>query len=239
MRAAQKLWLAKALCVALGVFITALMHIALAVPAKRAPPKLKTAVRVVQRPLAATPQPAVAAPPKAVLPLNTDAPVAKRPPPRVTTPRSVPPEPVAPPTLEPDVVVAMPSAALTQPALSSPLPPPATPGPTFPQIGAPGPILDTPPGPSDIPPFQSALAGFERPGGTVTVFAVLVDDAGVVVDSQLVVPSKWPLVDMTLVFSQLGKKWTQIDPPMLTGEYRWLELRIDSALEQSRTATLP
>lgn len=214
------------------------VHFALAPPPKNGSAKPRVAVRVAARP-ATAPPPAVApavAPPR--FPLPTDKPIAKKTPP--PKPAVAPPAP-SPMEPAPEQVIAMPSAALTQPALVAP---PAPPSAGLPQIGLPAigasiALPDAPPGPSDIPPFQSALSEFERPGGTVTVFAVLVNDAGIAVDSLLVVPSKWPLIDMTLVFSQKGKQWTQLDPPMLPGEYRWLELRIDTAAEQSRNATLP
>lgn len=137
-------------------------------------------------------------------------------------------------------VVAMPSMGLTQPRLSSgPSMQPATAG--LPANAPLVPVLaeDLPPAPSDVPPFKSELESVEKPGGTVTVVAVLLNDEGVAIDSLLVVPSQWPIVDLTLVFSQKGKQWSDLEPPLLPGEYRWLELRIDSGLTQTRNQVLP
>lgn len=111
---------------------------------------------------------------------------------------------------------------------------PASPG--LASSGSPG---AAPPVPSAIPEFKSALAQFEKAGGDVLVLALLVNDAGVVVDSRIVVNSSLGLQDLAAALTYLGKQWQDIQPPMLPGEYRWFEVRIDQLRELQRGATLP
>lgn len=200
-------------------------------------PSVKVAVRMeVRPPQVPSVEPAVDSP-TAKLPLHVET---LEPTPAAPVKKAVPVE-VRPPADAPSTdAVAMPSSALVQPSATTPLQSPSG-NSGFPQIGgaAPSPVADAPPSPSDIPPFTSALAAFEPPGESVTVVAVLLDETGTAVDAMLVVPSKWPLVDLTLVFSQKGKQWLDLDPPMLPGEFRWIELRIDSAVSRTRSNTLP
>jgi hypothetical protein len=99
--------------------------------------------------------------------------------------------------------------------------------------------LGAPPLPSDVPEFRSGLAAFEKPGGDVLVLALLVNELGIVVDSSIVVPSQLALQDLALTWSYIGKQWAQIDPPLLQGEYRWFEIRVDHFLEMQRKSVLP
>jgi len=185
------------------------------------PPQAKVMFRAAAAPLVPAPDVVKT---EAVLPLKVELPVEssprpKRPPPSPTIPTSA----TAPET---ESTAALPS--LVQP----PLPTPVTGAELsagLPVIGqAVGPV-EGPPVPSDIPEFRSVLAQFEKPGGDIAVIAVLVNDASVVVDVILVVPSNRALEDITLTLSQMGQRWDAIDPPLLPGEYRWLELRINQA----------
>ena len=202
-------------------------------PARAHPAPAKVSVRL--QPAAGTPAPAKPAPTNAILPLRTDKPVApKRPkaPPAPQTPLAAvaldEPAPPLPTISQPPLTVAPPMAAVGMPLIETNAPPlwPAPPD-AAPSI------------PSDVPPPPSVLASLETPGGHVLVVAALVNDAGVVVDSRLLVPSGAPLKDITMTLQLVGQTWADIDPPMLAGEFRWFELRIDHTLELRRELNLP
>lgn len=134
-------------------------------------------------------------------------------------------------------VQALPRMDNALPTLNAPEQSPGEPsGPAQAGSGTPS---DTPPVPSAIPEFKSALAQFEKPGGDVLVLALLVNETGVVVDTRIVVNSSLGLQDLAAALTYLGKQWEDIQPPMLPGEYRWFELRIDQLRELQREATLP
>lgn len=183
---------------------------------------------------------------EAVLPLKTDKPVAATPrskPSKVLPTPTGPTSAVAPESVH-EFVSTQDLPTLSQPPLAPPKPLAAQAelpmlGPQAPSLGLPGAGEDKPPVPSDIPEFKSTLAQFEKPGEGVLVLALLVNDVGIVVDSAIVVPSKFALSDLTVTFSYLGKAWTDINPPMVPGEYRWFELRIDQLLALRRDAVLP
>lgn len=209
----------------------------IAVPA----PPAKLMVRFEQAPsqAAAAPAETAAAQTDAVLPLNTAvAPPEKKP----VRPPPSPAEPTAAVATSPAAVELL---ELTQPSVTAAAPVRARP--QLPLIGAEAPsapqalgtLSEAPPVPSEVPEFQSVLAEFETPGGPVLVLAALVNDQGVVVDTRIVVPSNAPLKDITLTLSMTNTQWTTIDPPMLPGEYRWFELRIDHLLEFRRQSNLP
>ncbi|WP_290783480.1 hypothetical protein, partial [Arenimonas sp.] len=68
----------------------------------------------------------------------------------------------------------------------------------------PAPLEMAPSIPENVPAPPSVLASLETPGGHVLVVAALVNDAGMVVDSKLLVPSGAPLKDITMTLSLVG-----------------------------------
>lgn len=203
------------------------------------PPRAKVSVRKAPEPaLAALP---AAVRPESTLPLKVDkpipVPVPKAKPAKVPVAPEVPRSASAPPIEVASPLV--PLMTLEQPALPGAWKPP-TPLQELPRIGeADGPNTGLPPKPSDVPQFRSTLAQFEKPGGDALVLALLVNDQGTVVDSAIVVPSRFPLGDIAMTLTWPGKQWTDLDPPMLPGEYRWLELRIDQHQESTRKLLIP
>lgn len=250
MRAATKTWLSKLAAAAAGLLAAWSLSEALAPSLKPQwpianPARVSFKAAPAPAPQPATPKPSESpAPTDAVLPLRVpDAPppVAKP----KKTPSSAASSAVAtaqtPPVLsEQDNSSVLPAQAFTdlvQPALPGQLEQ-ANPG-GIPLLGQPPADASAPPVPSAVPEFRSVLAQFEKPGADVVVVAVLVNDQGVVVDSFIVVPSRYPLNDLTATFTQIGKQWTAIDPPMVPGEFRWFELRIDQLLAIRRDALIP
>lgn len=67
----------------------------------------------------------------------------------------------------------------------------------------------------------------DKPGTSVVVFGVYVNEDGVVVDTTIITPSKYGLADLTVALSMKNQKWTNIVPPLLPGEVRKLEIRYD------------
>lgn len=248
MRAATKTRLGKLAAAAAGIVAAWSMSEALA-PALK--PQWPTAAPArVSFKAAPAPEPVTAkqaespVPTDAVLPLRVpDAP------PPVAKPKKIPSNaansavastqtsPVLPEQEVSPVLPAQTFPDLVQPALPGQLAEKSTGG--IPLLGQTPADASAPPVPSAVPEFRSVLAQFEKPGADVVVVAVLVNDQGVVVDSFIVVPSRYPLNDLTATFTQIGKQWTAIDPPMVPGEFRWFELRIDQLLALRRDALIP
>lgn len=102
----------------------------------------------------------------------------------------------------------------------------------------PGQTATAPPAPSDLPQF--ALAGVERPGGSILVLGIKVNDQGQVVDAVIVVPSYAPLTDIGLLMAYKQQTFTELKPPLLPGEHRWLEVRLDlEDLFETKRGVLP
>lgn len=90
------------------------------------------------------------------------------------------------------------------------------------------PVIDTsgvPPAPAE--PIAFSLAQVIKPYGMALVLGVLLDEKGIGVESRIVVPSAYPLQDITFTFAHIGKQWLDLSPPLQPGEKRWIELRID------------
>lgn len=86
-------------------------------------------------------------------------------------------------------------------------------------------------GQSAVPAVQGdfPLAATEKPFGDVLVLGLLVNDQGIVQETRIVVPSRRGLQDMGYALAYQNQKWVQLNPPLLPGELRWLELRLDYA----------
>lgn len=169
----------------------------------------------------------------AVLPLKSEkAPEARkarskrlpsRPPPR---PDSVEPLSPAPtPVQEQAPLKTLPYLPLEQPVDSGPA------GMAGQDARAP---TDSPPliGAQELPGSQPVkgdfpLAAIEQPYGDVMVLGLLVNDRGTVVETKIVVPSRRGMTDLGYALAYQGQKWVNLEPPMLPGELRWLELRLD------------
>lgn len=192
----------------------------------------------------ATPEPIEVVKTNAVLPLKTDKPVAAKKPKVV---KAVPSPMSKNSALVQDSVTPPPPSAPMLLTLEQPAFPTWRPGASLegiPGVAATPPTFESaplgpPPMPSEIPEFRSSLAAFEQPGGDIVVLALLVNEGGIVVDTRIVVPSQLGLQDLGIAYSYVGKQWVEIDPPMLPGEYRWFELRIDHILHLQRQSLLP
>ena len=88
-----------------------------------------------------------------------------------------------------------------------------------------------------VPNF--VLTSTEKPGGDILVLGVLIDDQGHVEDTRIAVPSRFALGDISMALGYLRQRWTQLDPPMMPGERRWLELRIDHAAQDPSRGVIP
>ena len=91
--------------------------------------------------------------------------------------------------------------------------------------GAPEPL-------SPLPKF--ALAGVEKPGGSILVLGVQVNDQGKVVDAVIVVPSNAPLTDLGLLFAYKQQTFTELHPPYLRGKSPGLIEAISTLRHQRR-----
>lgn len=142
------------------------------------------------------------------------------------------PEPekvTAPPTLEaPRDVSTLPT--ISQPSLTqASTPGRASPG-GLPAIGA-------PPAPPEEP-FEGEV--FEdKPGGSVLVLGLLLNDAGAVLDARILVPSRYILGDMTAFYASKDLKFIDLIPPIRPGELRWIQQRIEQNKDIPNTSNLP
>jgi hypothetical protein len=180
------------------------------------------------RPVAARPaSPAKAPPTPRKVPVQTpDAPVARA------------PSPVAPPPL----IETAPAVALEQPAhapaQAEPVLLPTLPALPLPEdlqdnplpllAGAPDPAAEPdalPAAPPDdyAPPAESYP---EQPGGEVLVLGLLVDAAGAVLDTRILVPSHNALGDLSYAMVARRERISDLTPALQPGETRWLEVRV-------------
>lgn len=67
----------------------------------------------------------------------------------------------------------------------------------------------------------------DKPGGDIVVLGLLLNDQGIVIDSKILLPSGYVLGDMTVALASIGQRWESLVPPLLPGEVRWIEQRID------------
>lgn len=66
-----------------------------------------------------------------------------------------------------------------------------------------------------------------KPYGAAVLLLVLLDDQGRVQDVKIAIPSAYTLQDLTLSMGLRDSTFTNIEPPLAKGEYRWVELRFD------------
>lgn len=176
--------------------------------------------------------PQVVPPAAEILPLKGAAPAA--------LPKKAPPKPVALPKPEEPVSEDVP-AAVSAPAVLDLVQPQVAPeGPTaalsdMPKIG---------PADMDAPPPKPAEDAFisqydDAPGGRIVVIAVLVNHEGDVVDAKVVIPSRYALKDLGLVFASRQQKVSALTPPLAPGEVRWLEMRLEYPDETKRESFFP
>lgn len=201
--------------------------------------------------------PRVAAPiPQAqevVMPLNTpeapkektrkDASTTAPAPQKVTAPTEVLPapppdaQPVEETVAVPERVVAMGEISpLMQPNVQQPpstIEQQAQPWPSTPGSGEGSEMPGATPSPETF-----KLLGVEKPGGTVLVLGVLVNDSGYTENTLIVVPSSYHLKDLGFMLGYRQKIWSDITPPMYPGEKRWLEIRIDHGDEIGRANSI-
>lgn len=180
------------------------------------PPAPDMRVRVAVR-AAEAPPAVVAPPPREVLLLPTTVTSPEKSTPKVTqdsAPLSAPVEQL--PTLEQPTVTA-PSAA-------------EAPKTGLPSIGA----KST----AEPDPFASKIF-VDKPGGDIVVLGLLVDDTGAVLETRMLVPSRFVLADVGLVFASRQLRITGLEPPLQPGEKRWVEQRIDQKVANQRTDVLP
>jgi hypothetical protein len=89
------------------------------------------------------------------------------------------------------------------------------------------PGLGAPPAPPEPGAQEEAPRFAERPGGSVLVMEVWVNDRGEVVDARIAVPSAFPLDDFGHLLLERRARWSALVPPLLPGEVRRIERRID------------
>ncbi|VTU42046.1 MULTISPECIES: hypothetical protein [unclassified Variovorax] len=207
-------------------------------------PKPPTPVRVSVKapsaaPVAAAPAPAPSS--EKELRLKSDKPV-EAPKPKLK-PRPKPPAPKPAPKVAEDAPpapnVAIPPSDL--PTLSQPAFPQAVPIAALPNLPAMAAALEEAPEapPESLPEGPRAKMYPEEQGGNVLVLGLLVNDQGVVIDSDILVSSFKPLSDIAVAWASIGQKWTNLQPPLNPGETRWIELRIPFVPDTDRLKTLP
>ncbi|KWT98421.1 MULTISPECIES: hypothetical protein [unclassified Variovorax] len=212
-------------------------------------PKPPTPVRVTMKApsaasvAAATPATAAGPGSEKELRLKSDKPVeapkpkAKpKPKPRPAAPK--PPQKVAEDASSAPAVVS-PSSDL--PTLSQPAFPQGAPNAALPNLPAMAAALDEAPEapPESLPEGPRAKVYPEEQGGNVLVLGLLVNDQGVVIDSDILVSSFKPLSDIAVAWASIGQTWTNLQPPLNPGETRWIELRIPFVPDTDRLKTLP
>ena len=82
---------------------------------------------------------------------------------------------------------------------------------------------EAPPAPPEEP--QSNYAHI-KPGGDTLVLSFYLASDGTILDAKVVVPSGYPLKDITFVMTSRGTKLTNIQPPLAPDETRWVEFPI-------------
>ncbi len=244
-RAAPRPWhdpLVRLTCLSLGVLLAASLHEALNARSLRIERVAQqSATRTVIR--AAPTVPVIKA-------AETPAPVTRKAAPEVLPLKAETPKPL--PRTAPEPAVAVPPAAAEPappvpatvsgeplPTLSAPQPyaPPPTDVATLPRIDT----LERPAVPGERPPApaEPIRAFNDAPGGSVLVLGLLVNDRGTVVDVRILVPSNRPMEDLTFAFAVRSQRWTDITPPLVPGETRWLELRVPYATGEKATGDSP
>lgn len=219
-------WAAQAASYAAGVLCALWLHGALLAPIVWVKPIKRVPVRVALK--VATAKPTVLAPVPSAVPASKPAVAAPVRETRIktnTTPeRTVVKKqlPVPPVTDAPPAVTQAPASTelptLAQPAIV----PVATVVESLPPLLPPVPSGALPP----LPPEVELQTYVEEPGGSVLVLELTVDDRGMVVDTRILVPSSNALSDLTLALATQGQYWKNIEPPLLPGERRRLELRV-------------
>ncbi len=232
-------------CVGLGVLLATSLHDALnrrSIHIERVAQQTPTRTVIRPAPVAPVTRTAEVAVPvtrKAapeVLPLKAETP---RPLPK-TAPAPARTAPAPAPSV-PDIPPAVPANVSGEPlpTLSAPQPyvaPPVDVA-TLPRIES----TERPPVPGERPPApQEPVRAFnDAPGGSVLVLGLLVNDRGTVVDVRILVPSSRPMEDLTFAFAVRSQRWTDITPPLVPGETRWLELRVPYATSERTTSDSP
>jgi hypothetical protein len=85
------------------------------------------------------------------------------------------------------------------------------------------------PGPPSPPDHEEQLTGrvyLQKPGGDSLVLALLVDSRGNVIYARIVVPSGYPLLDMSYKLAATGVNVGLTDPALKEGDTGWRELVI-------------
>lgn len=65
-----------------------------------------------------------------------------------------------------------------------------------------------------------------KPGGRILVLALLIDPSGVIVRIKVLVPSKYPLMDLNYTLWMVGESIGKPNPPIPAGHTRWVTLNI-------------
>jgi hypothetical protein len=232
------------LCALVGGGCAYLLHQALLPTLRKAAPapfRLAVTIRA--------PVPASAVSPPTVRPSTEPVATLNAPPPHKTAPALLllPYEKSAPekstekaprqealeaPSIEiPEEVLRSTLPTLSQPSLGLSQPPELAALPALPSLGVPpSPVED---------PFATAVFQ-DKPGGDIVVLGVLLNDRGFVLDSKILVPSRYTLGDMTVLYAGREQQWKDLVPPLMPGEQRWIEQRIDQrALNTPSTTVLP
>lgn len=244
-RAAPRAWhdpLVRLTCLSLGVLLAVWLHDALDARSLRIERVAQQSpTRTIIR--AASPAPVIKA-------AETPAAVTRKAAPEVLPLKAETPKPL--PRTAPEPAVATPPAASEPappvpstvsgeplPTLSAPQPyaPPPTDVATLPRIDT----TDRPAVPGERPPApaEPIRAFNDAPGGSVLVLGLLVNDRGTVVDVRILVPSNRPMEDLTFAFAVRSQRWTDITPPLVPGETRWLELRVPYATAEKAAGDSP
>ena len=89
-------------------------------------------------------------------------------------------------------------------------------------------VQEAPPAPPNVDedPFSGEVFA-DKPGGNILILGLLIDDHGKVLDNRILVPSNAPLLDLSALYASRDQTWKDIFPPMLPGEQRWIQQRID------------
>lgn len=193
------------------------LHAVLEVPFKRQ--AMPEPVRVALKAAPARAQ-APAPRPVEVLPIATLAPKSL-PKARPAAPAVPPPPAPAAPEKESPAVSTGALLDLTQPALANPQA--SAPTDLPPLAAADSSTEDAPP----KPPEDAFVSQYsDAPGANVVVVALLVNPEGDVIDSKLVIPSRYRLKDLGLQMASRQQKVTGLKPPLAPGEVRWIEVRL-------------
>ena len=223
-----------ALCLGFSVSCTLGLWHLLHAPRQSAEPLVVTRVKLSARAVVVVRPPAPTAPAAPavfkVLPLRGTLAA-----PRKTLPKpavAVPSVEVAPPVSVLPEPQELPT--LSQPMLPTPLP--RVEPQDLPVIAS----LDAPPVPPLEPdPASPAPPSAVVPGGDTLVLGLLLYDTGTVINAKVLVRSKEPLSDISLVMAHIGLRWTDFSPPLEPGEQRWIERRMDFGPKSAVFTPLP